>query len=222
MRYEIACAVNIQRVFRGSFDREIVRALRLERYYYEVYIPSVIKVQSFLRGCVARLAYKQTHNHEIYAIKIQTCFRKYLWHQKAKLRWQKAVEERRDRVVILIQKTVRMFLAKLFFHRIMLVNIGKELNAAKVIVRTWMGYCMRRKYETLRDKHRLRVFAGKIVSVQNARAEVEDDLIETREDIKNVSKSMESLQLRIKDLKAFLWQTENRFSTIISNIHGSM
>lgn len=83
-----------------------------------------------------------------------------------------------------------------------------------------MGYRLRLKYEALRDKHRLRLFASMLIGIQNSRSEIEDDISEIRNDVSFLVKAMAAAQLRIKALDAFVVQTENRLPKILKQLEN--
>lgn len=220
LRRMTRAAVTIQRVFRGTFDRKIATAMRNDYYFKTVYVPSVIRVQAAVRGRIARNAYRVLLDVGKYATAIQRQYRKYCYRREALKRLRAIYETKLIQSTILLQKTVRAFLAKLKFRQIMLASVGNRLRAAKIIARTWIGYRLRSKYEALRDKHRLRLFASKLIGIQNSRSETEDDIAEIRNDIAYLQKAMAATQSRIKDLDAFIVQTENRLPKIVKQLEN--
>ena len=218
LRRMIRSAILIQRVFRGTYDRKIAAALRKDQHFHSAFVPSVLRIQAIARGRAVRKMYHQLQDHGEYAKIIQRSYRKHLWRRQAAERHRATRQKKLVRCTVVLQKTIRAFLAKRKFREIMLASAGNRLHAAKLIMRTWLGYKFRFKYEALRVKHRLRLFASKLIAIQNSRAELEDDIREIRDDINYIQKAMNSIQNRIKHLNAFVIQTENRLPRIVKQM----
>jgi hypothetical protein len=218
VRLQLTSATSIQRVYRGSYHRQISTALRRRHVYENVFVPSVIRVQAWVRGKSARVTFRRMKDWDVSATLIQRTYRAYQLHARAVQRWAELLADQQAKKVVILQKTVRMFLAKLRFHRVLLTTTGIQLMAAKTIARAWSTFRSGRKLEALLIKHRLHIFAARLVAIQSSRDELEEDIDEIKSDIIFVGKALVQLDMRVSELKAFEVQVENRIPTIMKQM----
>ena len=210
----------MQRIVRGRLHRVLVAAVKRRHHYETVFLPLVVRLQAVARGKMARPSTAPPLDRNFFALSIQWAYRRYRKSKRIiETKLEEGVEAKKT-LTVLLQRTVRMFLAKIKFRRMYLLNEGKRLRASKMILHCWRAFLYRRKYEKLLSYHRLKLFASKLVSLENSRHELEEDLNEIRSDLDNISKVILSTQQRINAIREFLLQVENRLPKIVKHLQS--
>jgi hypothetical protein len=204
------CAIQIQRVYRGRLDREIVSHLQKERWYERVYLPTVIKVQAVIRGHVIRGKTKKYRQQYNAACVIQATRRGQLARQIYQMKLHEKEIRRRGSYAVKIQTLIRSYLAKKKYKYLLYDLVGKRVVAAKIIIRAWKNFAHYRRYDVLISEHRMQLQQKKIVKLSKLRSEILKDLSEITDDISSAKVLESKCSERITTLSNFLIESEMR------------
>lgn len=211
---EICSATAIQSAYRGHFDRLIVALCKHQRWYETKYIPSIVKLQAWMRTAFARKKYITLKTNNRAALVIQ---RSYLFNKK---RWLGKLQRRRmfqvklAVKVTMIQAAVRRFLCMKTFRRRLLAYRGKVIFAAKLISRAWKSFTLQRKYQELLDDSRREAEGRAIAKCFAVRQNILRDIREMQADLSQIDRGKERAAVRLKELKEFQAQSSLRLSSV--------
>lgn len=203
-------ATKIQRVYRGTLDRQLYRMKAHIRWYNTKYIPAIILVQSVVRRFRAVRYVHGILSKNRAVIKIQTAYANYCARKLAKAVTRDLRKMREFRAVSNIQRYVRRRLAIVAYRRKKLEYNGRITMAAKVIMRAWTNYLLSRRYKHLLDEHRRKAYLRRIEKYVENRLDVHEDVKEIRVDIALATRAIERLKERIKLVEEFRAQASIR------------
>lgn len=207
-------AIDIQRVHRGNLDRQIAALKRHVRWYNELYIPSIIKVQAAVRRHRAMNYLANMIDKGVAAIIVQRYFRNYQSRKLAVLIRKEMKSLQQCEAATVIQRYVRRLLAMKLYRRKYIEYQGKVIVAAKIIMRAWSNFVTGRKYRVLLDNHRRRSWSSRIVKLIDAREDVAEDVREVKIDISTSQKVIDRFKARIKLIEQFSVQASLRSSKV--------
>jgi stress-induced morphogen len=207
-------AIRIQRIYRGYYDRKLYKLKYYFFFYFHIYIPMAIKVQSYIRCFLAicKVSFLKRRYHA--AKKIQSSYRTYQTYLKQQEFRRRLLEAKRVRYVVIIQKNIRRFLIFKKYQRWITIQRGKELLAAKMILRGWKVYQINKKYSLLLEDFRIQREQSLLLKYETFKEKIQKDLKEITIDIHFLSKSMERYKIRLKELNQFLSQVAFRLTKI--------
>lgn len=207
-------AVAIQRIYRGHYDRMIYRLKHHKRWYKQVYLPAVLKVQCKIRQYIACRIVADKLRHTRAARVIQRSFRYHVRYERTKVQRRELMRLRVARRVVVIQKHVRRFLARKAFLQKLLAYRGRVVLAAKVIMRAWRTYKMEQTYSFLMEETRKeneKKLYDKLVEVIHG---VKIDVREAYIDLDTTMKSRDRYKERAKQLDQYITQAALRMENI--------
>lgn len=207
-------ATQIQRVVRGRIDREIVEKRRYKKWYVDVYIPTVIKLQAVVRRHSAKMMVFHIRRRRRASICIQCAWRCYCARLVLTEKRRLEFIRKQGLVAAKIQKVVRAYLARRVFRARLYSEVGRRLIAAKKIMRAWVNFRNYRRFQKLMDEHKLKLYFNRALKMKKCREELEEDIIEIRKDIQEASNAMIKVRKRAKELDTFIIETELRLPEI--------
>jgi hypothetical protein len=214
MMLEKYCAIQIQRIYRGRLDREIIFYLKNEKYYENIYLPIVIQVQAIIRGYVIRKKIKILKKQHFASIKIQNFRRIYLAKKKYNEKLLNQEKKRQGQYAVKIQTMIRSFLAQKKYKYLLYQLVGKRIFAAKIIIRAWKNFTHYRRYDVLFTEHLQQLQQKKILKLFLLKQEIVKDLKEISEDILTTKTLETKFSSRIIILNHFLIESEMRISEL--------
>eukprot|EP01040_Poterioochromonas_malhamensis_P011014 gene11014-12005_t len=207
-------ATTIQRYYRGYYDRKLF-SLKYSFYYHtHVIVPSAIKVQSYIRRFIAQSAVNGLKKRWYAAKTIQSSYRYYRNYLLQKEFRRRLLEAKRVRYIVCIQKYLRRMIAYKKYQRYITVQRGKELLAAKIILRAWRVYKMNSKYSTLLEDFRIHEEEKSLYKYELLKKKIINDIQEIRSDITYTEKTIHRLKERLKTIDTFLIQCAFRLNKI--------
>ena len=212
------CACLIQKRYRGRMDRELVQFRREKRYHERVYLPAVIKVQSFVRRRQAMASYAVLLRQTAASTRIQRRYRRYIQLCDALRVYLARLASARNRMATKMQALIRGFFARLEFRRNYTIYRGKVIFAARVIMRAWMNFKFGRRFQMLMDKHRQKIYRDRVDRALAARDELLLDLKEIDIDIVNTNELLQRRKTRIQDLEVFIREANLRIPFVEEQI----
>jgi len=207
-------ATTIQRYYRGYYDRKLF-SLKYSFYYHtHVIVPSAIKVQSYIRRFIAQSAVNGLKKRWYAAKTIQSSYRYYRNYLLQKEFRRRLLEAKRVRYIVCIQKYLRRMIAYKKYQRYITVQRGKELLAAKIILRAWRVYKMNSRYSTLLEDFRIHEEEKSLYKYELLKKKIINDIQEIRSDITYTEKTIHRLKERLKTIDTFLIQCAFRLNKI--------
>lgn len=207
-------ATQIQRIFRGNLDREIVRLRRKARWYKRVYLPAIIRVQAIARKYRARSNYVHLLNQHAAARKLQQSYRGY----KERIKAQEIIREiklaKKNIAAHSIQKILRGYFASNKYRRMLIEHKGKLIKSGKIILRAWLNYKIAKKFQYLLEEHKFKIYSGKSEKYKRVRESMIQDIKEIKEDIVLIEKTISRAKDRTRDLDKYLAQAALRLTRI--------
>jgi stress-induced morphogen len=203
-------ATLLQKVYRGSLDRQLYRMKAHIRWYTTRYIPAIIFIQAVTRRYRAVNMVRLLKQRNRSVLKIQRSYEDYCQRKLAKAVVRDLKKMREFRAASIIQRYVRRRLAIIAFRRKKLTNTGRITAAAKIIMRAWTNYLLSRRYRHLLDEHRRKYFNHKIAKLIETREDVHLDIREIHQDIALATKAIERLKERVKLVENFRAQASIR------------
>lgn len=203
-------ATKIQKVYRGTLDRQLHRMKAHIRWYNTKYIPAIILVQSMMR-CFRAVRYVRgilSKNRAV--VKIQVAYANHCARKLGKAVIRDLKKMREFRAASNIQRYVRRRLAIVAYRRKKLEYQGRIIMAAKVIMRAWTNYQLSRRYKHLLDESRRKVYLRRIEKFVENRMDVHEDIKEIRVDIALATRAIERMKERIKLVDEFRAQASIR------------
>jgi hypothetical protein len=214
------CALQIQRVYRGRLDREIVHHRKHKKWYLEKFIPAIIATQAIVRKHIQQKAYVILRRDHQMASIIQLgyiCYRARLVFRR---KYREYLLRKKGNYAIKIQSIVRAFIARKIFKKKLLDVVGKRMIAAKTILRAWVNFTVTRRMNALMVEHRAKLHHEKTAKMRVLREEILADLIEIREDIKNSQHVTSKARKRAKVLGDFIVEAEMRMPDLEKSMEG--
>ena len=207
-------AIQIQRIYRGRLDREVFERRKYHHWYYNIYIPSIIRVQSIARKMVAIkiVAFKRARNNA--AFRLQRSWKLYLKRLAAWERWKATQLIWINKVVARIQKIIRGYLCKIKFKRMLLSYNGKVTLAAKMIYRAWVNFKYAKRLQILLDDNRYKHLSEKLLMIQNIRKEVLIDIEDIEKDIDLALAALKRVQDRFNEVDKFIIESDMRIAAL--------
>ncbi len=219
-KLEIDSATAIQRIVRGRIDRVLAGYVKYARWYEEKFVPAVIKTQSVVRAFHAK-RYVKRKILEIRSADIcQNAWRNLQARREMLRRWKAAREKYIFDTSVVIQKNVRRMLARVRYPSLKLINRGRILYAAKVIIRAWQTYKYSKRMQLLLDDNRSIFYSKRLPRFAKARDEIEEDRAEIREDIKIAQNLKDRFNTRRAALENFVAEAQHRNAHIEKELHG--
>ena len=209
-KLEIDSATNIQRIVRGRIDRILAGYVRYARWYEEKFIPAVIKTQSYIRGFRAKLFVKRKLLELHTSIKLQNAWRCCIARRVLKRKRREASLKFLFDQAAIIQKNVRRRLAVIKYPSRKLINKGRILYAARVILRAWQTYKYSKRMQFLLDDNRSSYYTMRLPKFEKARKEIEEDRAEINMDIKMAIALRDRRTDRLNTLENFCAESEHR------------
>jgi hypothetical protein len=203
-------ATAIQRIYRGTLDRQLYRMKAHIRWYTTRYIPAIIFIQAATRRYRAQKMVRLLRSKNVAVLKIQRTYDNYCKRKLAKAVVRDLRKFREFKAASVIQRYVRRRLAILAFRRKKLEYKGRITMAAKVIMRAWTNYLLTKRYRRLLDEHRRKHFNRKIAKLIENREDVHLDIKEIQADIVVATKAIERMKERIKLIENFNAQASIR------------
>jgi stress-induced morphogen len=207
-------ALRIQRVYRGYYDRKLYKLKYYFFFYFHIYIPMAIKVQSYIRCFLAMCKVSLLKRRYRAAKTIQQSYRGYRTYLKQQEFRRRLLEAKRVRHVVVIQKYIRRYLTFKKYQRWITIQRGKELLAAKMILRAWKVYQINKKYSLLLEDFRIQREQQLLTKYETLKDKIKHDLKEITIDIHLIGKSVDRYKVRQKELDQFLSQAAFRLSKI--------
>jgi hypothetical protein len=203
-------ATEIQRLYRGTLDRQLCRMKAHIRWYNTRYIPAIIYIQASTRRYRAAKYVYFLKNKNRAVLKIQHTFANYCARKLAKAVVRDLKKMREFRAASNIQRYVRRRIAIVAYRRKILEYKGKITAAAKIIMRAWTNYLLSRRYKHLLDEHRRKAFGKRILKLIGSREDVHLDVKEIQVDIALATRAIERYKERIKLVETFEAQASIR------------
>lgn len=213
-------ATQIQKNYRGRLDRELVKFRRHAIWYRDKFIPGVLLTQSVIRRRSAIIYVKDLKKRSKAATKIQATYRAYrskliyLEFKRMLLLKLKGVK------AILIQTMIRGYHARRRFRKEVYKVVGRRIFAAKVILRAWVNFCARRRYETIMEEFRFKTNFEKLKKLKECREEVIKDISEISHDLHHSKTVIEKCKQRASMLDAFVVEANMRLPVIETEMRG--
>ena len=208
------CAIQIQKMYRGRLDRELVQHRRHANWYRLVFIPSVIRTQAVARKYIAQIFVKALKASHRGALTIQLAYRCYLarliYNEKVRLKKKKFIDDMAAR----IQKIIRGYLAKADYKGKLLAVVGKRMVAARIILKAWKNFCNQARFDTLMAEQRAKLYKARAQKMSDLRQEIYDDVSEIHIDLQNATKSETNAQTRLNIVNEFLVEAGIRMSSL--------
>lgn len=207
-------ATNIQRMYRGHYDRVIYQFLYHRHWYKFIFLPAVLKVQCKIRQHIAyRFVVKKLRDSRAARV-IQRSFRYHVRYERTKKQRRALMQHRIELRVVFIQKHIRRFLARKKFRHMLLAYNGRVILAAKVIMRAWRTYKMEQNYsfmlEEVRKENEKKLY-GQLVEVIDS---LKTDIREAYNDLATAMKSRERYKERLRSLEEYVTQAALRMENI--------
>ena len=117
-----------------------------------------------------------------------------------------------------IQKMVRGFLASKRLPALLLMDRGRKLMAAKVILRAWANFKYAKRMQLLLDDNRSSFYQKKLPRFEQALKEIHRDQSEIHGDIKMTQSLLERLRTRLAEIDGFVVEAQLRCHTIEKEI----
>lgn len=209
-KLEIDSATNIQRIVRGRIDRILVGYVRYARWYEEKFIPAVIKTQSYIRAFRAKLFVKRKLLELHTSIKLQNAWRCCIARRVLKKKRREASLKYLFDQAAVIQKYVRRRLAIVKYPSRKLINRGRVIYAARVILRAWQTYKYSKRMQFLLDDNRSSYYTQRLPKFKAAIAEIQEDREEIGNDIKITMALKERRTDRLDTLENFCAEAQHR------------
>jgi len=207
-------ATNIQRVYRGTLDRELYRMKAHIRWYNTKYIPAIILVQSCTRRHHATRYVRGLISRKRSAMYIERVYKDYCDRKMARMVLDSRKTLRIFKMTSIMQKYVRRWLVRIQYHRKLLEHDGRIRLAAKIIARAWNNFVLSRRYRHLLDEHRRKMNHQKIHKYIENRKELHVDIGEIENDLAIAHKSIDRLKDRIRLVEEFQAQASIRAGTV--------
>jgi hypothetical protein len=207
-------AINLQRCYRGYYDRKLYKLKYFFFFYTMIYIPKTLKLQSVIRGFLARMKVSTLKQRYHAAKTIQTAYRNYKNYCKRKAFRRQLLELFRNKTVIVIQKYYRRYITRKKYRRWITVQRGREIYAAKLIYRTWKLYQLNQKYALLLEDYRIQEEEKLLTKYENLKKNITLDIKEIQTDITLTEKTRDRLKKRLGELDTFLVQAAFRLNKI--------
>jgi stress-induced morphogen len=208
------CAIQIQKMYRGRIDRELVHHRRRARWYRLVYIPSIIRTQAVVRRFIAQKFVKTLKEAHRGAITIQLAHRCYkarlIYNEKILLKRKRYIDDMAAR----IQKTIRRYLAKTAFKAKILAEVGKRMIAARVILKAWVNFCNQARFDILMAEQRSILYKARAKKMSDLRREIFEDVNEISIDLANAAKTTKNAESRLGDVNEFLVEAAIRTNSL--------
>jgi len=203
-------ATLIQKRYRGTLDRQLYKMKYHVHWYNNIYIPSIILVQSAARRfkCVRMLKFLLARNAAVRVI--HRAYQDFCARKLAKAVVINLRNMREYKCACSIQRYVRRRLAIVNFKRKKLEYKGKITLAAKIIVRAWSNYVLSKRYKHLLDEHRRKMYNFRIRKYIENREDVYEDMKEIRIDISLAKRAIERYKERIRKIELFEQQASIR------------
>mmetsp|Transcript_26397 Transcript_26397/g.44579 ORF Transcript_26397/g.44579 Transcript_26397/m.44579 type:complete len:1231 (+) Transcript_26397:142-3834(+) len=208
------CAIQIQKMYRGRIDRELVHHRRRERWYRLVYIPSIIRTQAVVRRFIAQKFVKALKEAHRGALTIQLAHRCYkarlIYNELVRLKKKKYIDDMAAR----IQKIIRRFLAKTMFKGKILAEVGKRMIAARVILKAWVNFCNRARFDVLMAEQRAKLYKARAQKMSDLRNEIFEDVNEIVVDLENAARTTKNANSRLEEVNEFLQEAAIRTTSL--------
>ena len=208
------CATQIQKIYRGRLDRELVQHRRHARWYRFSFIPAIIRTQAVVRKRIAQKFVTALKAANRGALTIQLAHRCY----KARIIYNEKLSERKKRFLnqhaACIQKVIRGYLAKQLFKSKLMDAVGKRFVAARVIMKAWVNFCSRRRFDSLMGEQRAKLYRARAKKMSDLRQEIFEDVNEIVTDLDNAAKTYASADKRQQDINEFLVESSIRMSNL--------
>lgn len=212
------CAIQIQRVYRGRLDREIVFHRRHKKWYAEKFIPAIIATQAIIRMHIKQKEYITLRRDHRMASIIQLAYICYRARLVFARKYREFLLRKKGSYAIKIQSIVRAFIARKIFKKKLLAVVGKRMIAAKTILRAWVNFTVTRRMNALMVEHRAKLHHEKTAKMKGLREEILLDLNEIREDIKNAQQVTSKARKRAKILDDFIIEAEMRMPDLAKSM----
>mmetsp|Transcript_28932 Transcript_28932/g.29272 ORF Transcript_28932/g.29272 Transcript_28932/m.29272 type:complete len:362 (-) Transcript_28932:16-1101(-) len=116
---------------------------------------------------------------------------------------------------------VRGWLARMWAPKRRYEAAGRRILAAKIILKAWVTYRDTKRLQKLVEESRIKRLAKRVLTLQEARKHVDEDLKEIGADIEAAKKSLELNKTRIKELNDFIVEVKLRvpvLEQVLNNI----
>lgn len=207
-------AILIQRRYRGHYDRKLFRLKYYFYWYHHIYIPNIIYVQSIVRCFLAKRYVGFLRVRHNAARTIQTGYRNYLKYQDFKRRKAELLKAFRQKSIICIQKYFRRFLQYKKFARLIQMERGRQLFAAKLIFRCWKNYQYKLRWEVMLNEFRNQQEKKQIDELAILKEDIREDIKEIKHDLGIAQRTKIRLKERLKEIDVFMTQCALRLQTI--------
>ena len=208
------CVIQIQKMYRGRIDRELVQHRRHANWYRLVFIPAAIRTQAVVRRFIAQKFVKALKEAHKGALTIQLSHRCYLarliYHEKVRLKQKKYIDD----MAAQIQKTIRGYLAKTAFKGKIMAAVGKRMVAARVILKAWVNFCNQARFDTLMAEQRSILYKARAKKMSDLRQEIFDDVNEISVDLGNARKTIDRAEKRLHEVQEFLVEAGIRTASL--------
>jgi hypothetical protein len=207
---EIDGATNIQRIVRGRIDRVLVGYVRYARWYAEKFFPAVIKTQSYIRAYHAKVFVKRKLLEIKSANICQNAWRYCIARRELARRMKEAKEKYIFDLAAIIQKNVRRYITVIKYPSKKLIQIGRVLYAARVILRAWQTFKYSKRMQFLLDDNRSLYYKKRLPKFESARTEIEEDREEIQGDIK-IALALKGRKIKRRNvLENFIAEAQHR------------
>lgn len=207
-------ATDIQRITRGKIDRLIYKFKVKKKWYENIYIPTVIKLQSIARRFNQQKRFRIFLTQLKAATRIQRSFRHYHKRLAALARWKAMRLVYKNKVATVIQSLIRRFIARRKFYVMQMSFDSKRIIAAKKIMACWQNFKIRKRLIMLMDDNRILIYQRRVKKFHNARIELEVDLKEISQDIDMAVSIRDRLKARLHELDVFTIESAMRIPAI--------
>jgi stress-induced morphogen len=211
-------ASNIQRMYRGVLDRERATRRAKHHWYVTVYLPSIVRVQAVARRYVDQHAYTilvKEHRNSTYIKRwYKRMLKRAAYHEQQRL----LREVYRGSMASQIQKIVRSFQAKKLFHRMRITDSSERTFAGKIILRAWICFRDRRRFQKLFDVHIAKNQLAVVQKMVAAREQVIADKKEALADLEYSRRTVDRVRERLGEVDLFFTEAEMRCRKIQSEL----
>jgi hypothetical protein len=207
-------ATMIQKIGRGSIDRERVRIKKKDKWYRTVFIPAIIRTQAVARRHLAHNWFIELRRRHRASTYIKQWYKRMLRRAEMMRKWRILQEEMRNRQVAQIQKIIRGKLARKLFHRMRIADHGRKVLASKVILKAWVSFRDARRFKKLYDEHMAKKRSLVIEKMEKARKQICEDLAEAKKDLAYSRRCVQLVETRLEEVDLFYVEAELRVAKV--------
>jgi len=223
-KYERRCAVFLQSHVRGWIDREIIRRRRQKRYFVNVVVPSVTRIQAVYRGYTKRNELVVLQTEWFNAQRIQGCFRTYTAKKLARQKWLEFMLALKSENALRIQRLFRGWWWRRAHSQHKIREAARRLYASRIIMRGWIRYRDGKRYRVIKEAWEVEQSAELLLDLDEEKREILEDLEDINFDLAVNEKALRKANKRIKEILYFNEQAALRIPRVeweLENMDGA-